>query len=85
MIYHLTADHSNPAGSRFEATVIKDGINYGQVTGFILYPIDQIVIHDPVQRKTHRLPINSYNNYHGNFIDFLTHILRVGSPPDDES
>ena len=82
MLYGFSADHSHPTGSRFQATVIDAGINHGTMTGFVLYPIDLIIVHDPLHRKTHRIPLNEYNHYDGNMIDFLTDVLsgRIDTP-----
>ena len=77
MIYGFTADHSDLAGSRCEGTIIKDGINYGQMIVFVLYPIDLIVVHDPIARKKHNISMSEYNNYEGNMYNFLIHVLTT--------
>ena len=76
MIYGFTANHSDIRGSRFQATVIHNGINYGELIGFVLYPINEIVIHDPINRKRHRIPIDDYNKYQGDMIDFVIHVIK---------
>ena len=73
MLMGFEADHSNLLGSRFTATVRWNGINYGELVGFVLS--DEITIHDPLNRRSHHIPMEQYTHFEGNMIEFVEHII----------
>ena len=74
-IYGFTTNCRHLYMSRFAAQVKYNGIYYGEVFGFMIYGDKLIVIHDPINRTTHKLPMNDYTNHEGDFVSFLGHVM----------
>ena len=73
---NFSADHRRLlSGSWFEAGVIADGKSSGRLTGFLLYSANSIVVNDPIRRKQHRLTLRDYDDFEGDFEQYLTHLL----------
>ena len=75
-ITNLSTNHSNPIGSRFEAVVHAGSLRgIYRIIGFVLYEVDLIIIHDPY-RKKQMIPLDDYNDFDGDFLEWLNHIYN---------